>query len=65
MQPEAMQPEALAQMRGRVVISSTIGNALEWFDFTVFGLDVNFGLGFGLTEASDKIVTKLIIGRAF
>jgi hypothetical protein len=34
-------------------------------DFTVFGLDVNFGLGFGLTDASDKIVTKLIIGRAF
>ncbi|MBR0799700.1 MFS transporter [Bradyrhizobium jicamae] len=25
-------------MRRRVVISSTIGNALEWFDFTVFGL---------------------------
>src|ERR1700722_10309313 len=39
MQPEAMmRPEALAQMRRRVVISSTIGNALEWFDFTVFGL---------------------------
>ena len=34
-------------------------------DFTMFGLDVNFGLGFGLTDASDKIVTKLIIGRAF
>ena len=33
-----MQPEAMAQMRRRVVISSTIGNALEWFDFTVFGL---------------------------
>jgi len=31
----------------------------------MFGLDVNFGLGFGLTDASDKIVTKLIIGRAF
>ena len=28
----------MAQMRRRVVISSTIGNALEWFDFTVFGL---------------------------
>ncbi|GLH75829.1 MFS transporter [Bradyrhizobium sp. SSBR45G] len=25
-------------MRRRVVVSSTIGNALEWFDFTVFGL---------------------------
>jgi hypothetical protein len=34
-------------------------------DFTMFGLDVNFGVGFGLTDASDKIVTKLIIGRAF
>lgn len=30
--------DAMAQMRRRVVISSTIGNALEWFDFTVFGL---------------------------
>jgi len=38
MQAEAMKAEALAQMRRRVVISSTIGNALEWFDFTVFGL---------------------------
>jgi hypothetical protein len=34
-------------------------------DFTVLGLDVNLGVGFGLTDASDKIVTKLIIGRAF
>ena len=25
-------------MRRRVLISSTLGNALEWFDFTVFGL---------------------------
>ena len=25
-------------MRRRIVIASTIGNALEWFDFTVFGL---------------------------
>lgn len=33
-----MQTDAMAQMRRRVVISSTIGNALEWFDFTVFGL---------------------------
>src|SRR6202795_4516353 len=33
-----MQADAMAQMRRRVVISSTIGNALEWFDFTVFGL---------------------------
>jgi MHS family proline/betaine transporter-like MFS transporter len=38
MQSEAMKSEAMALMRRRVVISSTIGNALEWFDFTVFGL---------------------------
>jgi hypothetical protein len=34
-------------------------------DFTVWGLDVNFGVGFGLTDAADKVVTKLIIGRSF
>ncbi|HTO62891.1 MAG TPA: MFS transporter, partial [Bradyrhizobium sp.] len=34
----SMQADIMAQMRRRVVISSTIGNALEWFDFTVFGL---------------------------
>src|SRR6201986_2385422 len=34
----AMTSDSMAQMRRRVVISSTIGNALEWFDFTVFGL---------------------------
>lgn len=33
-----MQSVDMAQMRRRVVVSSTIGNALEWFDFTVFGL---------------------------
>lgn len=33
-----MPMDTMAQMRRRVVISSTIGNALEWFDFTVFGL---------------------------
>lgn len=27
-------------MRRRIVIASTIGNVLEWFDFTVFGLFV-------------------------
>jgi hypothetical protein len=31
----------------------------------MFGLDVNFGVGFGLTDSSDKIVTKMIIGRTF
>ena len=34
-------------------------------DFSAFGFDVNFGVGFGLTDSSDKIVSKLIIGRAF
>ncbi|HZP99499.1 MAG TPA: hypothetical protein VFB13_08170 [Reyranella sp.] len=34
-------------------------------DFTLFTFDVNLGTGFGLTDASGKIVTKLIIGRAF
>jgi MHS family proline/betaine transporter-like MFS transporter len=29
-----------SSMRRRVVLASTIGNALEWFDFTVFGLFV-------------------------
>jgi hypothetical protein len=41
------------------------GQEIGVVDFTMFGLDVNFGLGFGLTDASDKIVIKLIIGRAF
>lgn len=35
----ASSPQPVSDaMRRRVVISSTIGNALEWFDFTVFGL---------------------------
>ena len=34
-------------------------------DFSVGGFDVNFGVGFGLTDSSDKVLTKLIIGRAF
>ena len=34
-------------------------------DFSAFGFDVNFGVGFGLTDAADQLVTKLIIGRAF
>lgn len=33
-----MQKISDAEMRRRVIVSSTIGNALEWFDFTVFGL---------------------------
>lgn len=34
-------------------------------DFKLLGLDVNLGMGFGLTNASDSLVTKMIIGRAF
>lgn len=34
-------------------------------DFKLFGLDVNFGMGFGLTGASDGVVSKLIIGKSF
>jgi hypothetical protein len=33
-------------------------------DFKILGFDVNFGMGFGLTGASDGVVSKLIIGRA-
>lgn len=33
-----MLGDASAQMRRRAVVASTIGNALEWLDFTVFGL---------------------------
>lgn len=39
---DAFAPEPLeasdARMRRRVIWSSTVGNALEWFDFIVFGL---------------------------
>ena len=28
----------LAVLRRRALVSTTIGNALEWFDFVVFGL---------------------------
>ena len=34
-------------------------------DFKLLGFDINLGMGFGLTSASDGLVTKLIIGRAF
>jgi hypothetical protein len=34
-------------------------------DFNAFGFDVNFGVGFGLTDASSAVGSKLIIGRAF
>jgi hypothetical protein len=34
-------------------------------DFKLFGLDVNFGMGFGLSGASDTLVSKLIVGKAF
>jgi len=31
----------------------------------MYGLDVNLGMGFGLANASNTVVTKMIIGRAF
>jgi hypothetical protein len=34
-------------------------------DFKLLGLDVNIGMGFGLTGASDQYVTKIILGKAF
>ncbi|MBV8458864.1 MAG: hypothetical protein JO122_19890, partial [Acetobacteraceae bacterium] len=34
-------------------------------DFKVLGLDVNLGMGFGLTSSSDALVSKIIIGKAF
>ncbi|CAN5879521.1 hypothetical protein BH11PSE3_BH11PSE3_16450 [soil metagenome] len=34
-------------------------------DFKVGAFDVNLGMGFGLSGASDAVVTKMIIGRAF
>ncbi len=34
-------------------------------DFKLLGLDVNFGLGFGLTGGSDGVVSKIILGKAF
>lgn len=34
-------------------------------DFKAFGLDVNLGMGVGLTAASDSLVSKIIIGKAF
>jgi MFS transporter, MHS family, proline/betaine transporter len=45
-------------MRRRIVIASTIGNALEWFDFTVFGLFVGVigRLYFPAGDASSSVL---------
>ncbi len=45
-------------MRRRVVISSILGNALEWFDFTVFGLFVGVlsRLFFPDSDASNSLL---------
>ena len=55
-------------MRRRVVISSTIGNALEWFDFTVFGLFATI-IGKLFFPADDPMASLLstfaIFGIAF
>ena len=34
-------------------------------DFKLGVFDVNFGLGYGLTHASDRFVVKTIVGYAF
>jgi hypothetical protein len=34
-------------------------------DFKLLGLDINIGMGFGLSGASDALVSKIIIGKAF
>lgn len=34
-------------------------------DFKLLGLDINLGMGFGLTGGSDALVSKIIVGRAF
>lgn len=57
-----------AQMRRRVVISSTIGNALEWFDFSVFGLFAGvIGRLFFPAESSSAslLLTFATFGLAF
>ena len=55
-------------MRRRVVISSTIGNALEWFDFVVFGLFAGIigKLYFPVGDASNSLLlTFATFGIAF
>jgi hypothetical protein len=37
-------------------------NVYAVVDFTVGGWDVNFGVGYGLTPGSDRLMTKLIVG---
>ena len=34
-------------------------------DFVAFGVDVNFGIGFGLSDPADQLVAKLILSRSF
>ena len=34
-------------------------------DFVAFGVDVNFGIGFGLNDPADQLVAKLILSRTF
>jgi hypothetical protein len=47
------------------IIRAQQHNLYAVIDFTAFGLDVNFGVGFGLNDSSDQLVTKLIVGRTF
>ena len=34
-------------------------------DFVAFGVDINFGVGFGLSDPADQLVAKLILSRSF
>ena len=58
-----MQSEAMALMRRRIVISSTIGNALEWFDFTVFGLFAGIPLGVHFAAGNFTASARVGISR--
>ena len=63
-----MQTISDVDMRRRVIVSSTIGNALEWFDFTVFGLfaGVIAKLFFPSSDpASSLLLTFATFGIAF
>jgi hypothetical protein len=52
---------------------NTFDNALQQqphtlfavIDFVAFGVDINFGIGFGLTDPADQLVAKLIVSRSF
>ncbi len=53
-----------ARMRRRVIVASTIGNALEWFDFIVFGLFAA-PIGAAFFPASDPASALLLAFATF